>query len=849
MGRSGRSCNLKDSAFGGHPSDETRHLEPATGVCMSTGAVFHQDCPGDPDHPLQRLPSARHYLHATKGEVIVIHKQGTHLRGNSPTRLARKRTHRDGSHPPDFTSVDRERVQSEIRDEHGPIGTPETRAGERLESPGSFNRHKDLAHRSVSLGRELVWTVGGLIITAVASTLLLVDLIALMRRSLWHSPGTFSLQLLFTAIFLFLIYGNTLYQIARLGYLVRLRKHKRADRAALERVHDEPEPPAVCMLVPSYKEEVAVVRQSLLSCVLQEWPRRRVVLLIDDPHHPRNERDRDALERMRELPAAVAEVLTEPAEWCRSLVARLDSEEARGVCDRGQRATAVIELLHRIAAWCDEQADREPLATHGDRLFVALTFRERARIERDRVIRLQADLARASVSEIDTLLLRERRRLARLFEVEVTSFERRHYVNLSHEPNKAMNLNSYIGLMGGSYQETYISGSVALEPAASAEAVLHIPDADFLLTLDADSLLDSEYALRLLHVMRAPGNERMAVIQTPYSAVPDAPGVLERVAGATTDMQYIIHQGFTGCRATFWVGANALLRREALEDIVTTEEERGFVVRRYIQDRTVIEDTESSIDLIDRGWSLHNYPERMSYSATPPDFGSLVIQRQRWANGGLIILPKLLRYLFFRRPNWVLFPEAFMRLHYLTSIAAVNVGVLLILTYPFDRSLQIRWLPLTALPYYVLYGRDLWLAGYRAADLFRVYALNLVLIPVNIAGVLKSIEQLVRQTKIPFSRTPKIEGHTPAPTMLVACEFLLLGYCLSGMVVNLAIGSWLNAAFSGINACILYYAMDRFMGVSECARQVLRSARDQNVLVRRLVALGLIKRSAEYEIS
>ncbi|TMH25800.1 MAG: hypothetical protein E6H63_14345, partial [Betaproteobacteria bacterium] len=59
----------------------------------------------------------------------------------------------------------------------------------------------------------------------------------------------------------------------------------------------------------------------------------------------------------------------------------------------------------------------------------------------------------------------------------------------------------------------------------------------------------------------------------------------------------------------------------------------------------VIEDTESSIDLINRGWQLYNYPERLAFSATPADFGALLIQRRRWANGGLIILPKLLRYL------------------------------------------------------------------------------------------------------------------------------------------------------------------------------------------------------------
>ena len=43
------------------------------------------------------------------------------------------------------------------------------------------------------------------------------------------------------------------------------------------------------------------------------------------------------------------------------------------------------------------------------------------------------------------------RRLVWTFRAELTSFERKRYVSLSHEPNKAMNLNSYIGLMGGSY--------------------------------------------------------------------------------------------------------------------------------------------------------------------------------------------------------------------------------------------------------------------------------------------------------------------------------------------------------------------------------------------------------------
>jgi hypothetical protein len=48
---------------------------------------------------------------------------------------------------------------------------------------------------------------------------------------------------------------------------------------------------------------------------------------------------------------------------------------------------------------------------------------------------------------------REYRRLAALFRVAFSSFERKRYDNLSHEPNKAMNLNSYLSVMGGSFQE------------------------------------------------------------------------------------------------------------------------------------------------------------------------------------------------------------------------------------------------------------------------------------------------------------------------------------------------------------------------------------------------------------
>ena len=207
-----------------------------------------------------------------------------------------------------------------------------------------------------------------------------------------------------------------------------------------------------------------------------------------------------------------------------------------------------------------------------------------------------------------------------------------------------MNINAYISLMGGTFREVQQSGLNFIEPCPQENADFDIPDTKYLITLDADSLIMPDYALRLTHEMEKKGHERLAVIQTPYSAVGGTDNMIEHIAGATTDIQLLIHQGFTWADATFWVGANALIRKEALEDIKAMEEERGYQVARYIHDRTVIEDTESSIDMVDKNWDLYNYPARLAYSATPPDYGSLLIQRRRWANGGLIIMPKLLRH-------------------------------------------------------------------------------------------------------------------------------------------------------------------------------------------------------------
>src|SRR5439155_10722130 len=259
------------------------------------------------------------------------------------------------------------------------------------------------------------------------------------------------------------------------------------------------------------------------------------------------------------------------------------------------------------------------------------------------------------------------------------------------------------------------------------------PDADFIVVLGADSLILAEYTLRLVHFVTRPGNERVAVVQTPYASVPGATSTIERIAGATTDVQLMTHQGATLFGAGSWVGASALVRRAALDDIVFTTEERGHSITSYVRDRTLNEDTDTTVDLIRKGWSVHNYPDRLAYSATPPDFGSLLIQRRRWATGGLIILPNLVRYVV-KRPSARRLWEGLIRAQYILSAPLGSTATVALAFYPFPGAVWSAWPALAFLAYLVLYARDLRHVGKRGSDLFRAISLNAMLLPINLAG-------------------------------------------------------------------------------------------------------------------
>jgi len=618
----------------------------------------------------------------------------------------------------------------------------------------------------------------------------------------------------YVAIMTLLLFSALMYLLARQGALYRSRSHVRVPRAEIDAFMASSDA-TLTVLVPSYAEEPSVVRSTLLSAALQEYAGIRIVLLIDDPPAPADPHAVASLEGCRALPGEITELLREPYE---RFLASLETYETAAVAVGASSADDVRKLaLDFVWAgrWLRDQAAAYPRSSHADDFLAEEVFGG-----------LAGDFeitARALFAALDEnapvpaeRLSQLGRRLVWTFDATLSSFERKAYAHLPHDANKAMNLNAYIGLMGRRMRHVDTKMGIVLRDSNEADDadLLVIPDSEYLLTLDADSVLLREYCLRLVHHMQLPGNERIGVIQTPYSAFRGAETRLERIAGATTDIQHILHQGLSYFGATFWVGANAVIRKVALNDIVEVSYVGGQEVRRYVQDRTVIEDTESSIDLVAAGWSLLNYPERLSYSATPPDFGSLVVQRARWANGGLLIMPKFLRFIRRERKQGrrVRRSSVALRVNYMASISWASVGLVLLLAFPFDNKLLSPVVVIAALPYFMAMAADFRRLGYKRTDVFRVYAFNLILLTVNLAGTVKSLQQAAAKSKIPFARTPKVNDRTATPALYVLAAYLIAAFSFYTLINDIFTRNWSNGAFALFNGVLTTYAIIAFMG-------------------------------------
>ncbi len=629
-------------------------------------------------------------------------------------------------------------------------------------------------------------------------------------------PGSGAERAVYNLIFAVFMFGSFTYQVSRFSFFWNVRAKTRAAREGLARFLSRKRAvPRVEILVPSYREESHVIWQTLMSAALGDYPDRGVVLLLDNPPNPSNRADRDLLLSSRAQVELINDMLAPIAEHFAAAVDEFRARVPAEVDLRAAAATAAY-LRERAAQWLERIAAEVDAGAFGGTndhtraFFVARILREPAQTHRARAgeLRENPQSFEQIASEFDTL--------STMFKARVSLFERKTYVNLSHVPTKAANLNSYISIMGRSLTPRLSPKGLQLvdvEADAAPHDLIAPPDARYIIILDADSFLLRDYATAMIAAMESPENERAAVMQTPYTAIPDTPHVLERTAGATTDIYFYVTEGMGFANAGFWVGASATIRKQALLDIATHHKERGYVFPAYIQDTTVIEDTGATIDLISRGWRVENYPARLSYSATPSDFGALVVQRRRWANGGLIILPSLLRHLSKVQPTLRNVLSGLLRIHYLIMPACISISMLVMLIYPFDFKRVSSWIYLTLPPYLYLVCRDLKFTGYRRREIVRAYALFLVLLPVVLTGVANSLIQLVFGVKAQFGRTPKIDHRTAIPLTCTAAILALFGWSMTISYADFLRGDGLHAVFAFSNVFALGYGILALIGL------------------------------------
>jgi len=382
------------------------------------------------------------------------------------------------------------------------------------------------------------------------------------------------------------LYGSFVYLFARLGRLLRIE-----DRNAI--VSDEcwgrARVPPLTILIPSYREERPVIAKTIFSACLQSYPNKQVVLLIDDSPAPGDEAAAALLSGARdvvaEANARMGRGFHRAERFRRAFLRRLQM----GPASPRQEAEALAGVLRELANWLVEEFPSEEPSEPMQATFQAVCVRRLATAWMKAAEQWER---KGGTAEFNLAALSHAYdRLVACLAPRVSSFERKRYTNLSHEPNKAMNLNSYIGLMGRSWAATSAAKGLLLVPHEGAQS-FSVADPDYILTLDADSVIAADYASKLIGYLEGPDGRDCAVAQTPYTAFPGPPGVLERIAGATTDIQYFVHQGFTQWSATFWVGANAILRKSALLSIERTTIENGDEVHGFIQDRSLMEDTE-----------------------------------------------------------------------------------------------------------------------------------------------------------------------------------------------------------------------------------------------------------------
>ena len=189
---------------------------------------------------------------------------------------------------------------------------------------------------------------------------------------------------------------------------------------------------------------------------------------------------------------------------------------------------------------------------------------------------------------------------------------------------------------------------------------------ELIAVFDADFRPEKEFLSRLTGYFN---NEKIAVVQTPqfyYNTDSFQHRRLspDKIYSEQDTFMHLVLPARNNWNAAYWIGTNALMRREAIESI------GGFPTD------CVTEDVLTSMFLHGKGWKTMYVDEPLAYGFAPANISQYFIQRLRWAKGAYQILRS-------HNPLFKKGLSTMQRLLYLSSVSHFFEGSLRIAYYLF----------------------------------------------------------------------------------------------------------------------------------------------------------------------
>ncbi|MFC1511309.1 glycosyltransferase family 2 protein, partial [Candidatus Margulisiibacteriota bacterium] len=393
--------------------------------------------------------------------------------------------------------------------------------------------------------------------------------------------------------------------------------------------------PTIKTLIPAYKEPADVMEMTLWSAALQNYQGKRdITLLIDDPYVAQPGQEHPLQEQAESLAARInLELKSRAHRYQLAQNAFSDRCSSSKPINLKAETEYLAKLYGEAAAWFLQKAT--DFQKQGEK---TLFFRESVLLRNAQEYSTKASQLRAATLP-QNQLRQHYSTLVSIFDSTVNSFQRKKYQNLSWKHSKAANLNTYLSLMGKSFQEVTSNGRSYLVPGSD----LDFETFDYFLILDADTVVSPSYLKMAVACMKEDGNEDLAVYQSSPQSYPFSGNWLEGINAASVSIVGRDRKAATRQRAAFWAGNNGLIRWSAFEQTANTNSENETTNQNYISCKTIVEDFETTTRLAANGWRIHTSDEDISWTLYPSNLKDMSPQRHRWFNGRFISAINFLR--------------------------------------------------------------------------------------------------------------------------------------------------------------------------------------------------------------